>query len=123
MSESEKKDLPVGDVAGILALDDAKEAWVEVPEWNCKVKVKSLSKAEQIYARRGAADGKGGIDESRLEGLLLVSGIVEPKFTKDHIAQLFEKNATALDRILGEIMGVSGMTQETVVQADADFQE
>lgn len=123
MSENKKIDLPVGDVAGILAMDDTKEAWVDVPEWKCKVKVKSLTKAQQIYARRGAADGKGGIDESRLEGLLLVAGIVEPVFTKDHITQLFEKNAAPLDRILGEIMGVSGMDQATADQAEADFQD
>lgn len=121
MAENEKVELPVGNVADILALDDSKEEWVDVPEWTCRLKVKSLTKAQQIYARRGASDGKGGIDESKLEGLLLVAGIVEPKFEKDHIAALFQKNATPLDRILGAIMGVSSMDQAAEEEAEADF--
>lgn len=115
-------DFPVGTLADILAFDDTKETWVNVPEWKCKVKVKTLSKAEQIRARRGATV-RGELDEGRLEGLLLVTGIVEPKFSKDHIDRLLSKNAAPLDRLLQEIMGLSDMSDDVAKEADADFPE
>ncbi len=124
---SEERDYPVADLAAILSLDDKKEDWVNIPEWEMKIKVKSLSKADQVRLRKQSmVKGPGGvtnIDPVKMEQLLIVYGVVEPKFTTEHIDRLFEKQSGAVDRILAAIFKISGMTEDSAKDAEADFQE
>lgn len=103
-----KKTLELGNVADILAFDDSKDKLLEVPEWNCSVKIKALTKADQFKARK-AATTRGQLDEVKLEGLMLITGIVEPKFSPEHLDGLMKKQASVIDRILTEIMELSGV--------------
>lgn len=112
---------PVADLASILSADDSSEEWVDVPAWKMRVKIRSLSKADQLRARKKSTH-KGVVDEAKLEGLLLVYGTVEPKFSEDHIDTLFSKQAVAVDTILTRIMQVSGNTDDTDAEAEATFQ-
>jgi hypothetical protein len=96
----------------ILAAPDVTESDVDVPEWGGKVKVKALSKADQIRVRKDATDNKGNVDDVRMEGGLLVAGVVEPALETKHIPDLFAKSASAVDKVLQAILGVSGMTED-----------
>lgn len=118
--ESQVPELRVPDLSELLALDDSEEAWIEFPDHNFKVKVRSLSKAEQIkYRKQATVNGK--VDGNRLEGLLLVNGLVQPKLTIDHINTMFQKKSGLVDKILLKILDLSGMTDDKREEAEADF--
>lgn len=115
------ENLPIGNLADILAIDDTQESVVNIPEWNCSVRVKSLTKSRQIALRKQSTI-RGVVDENRLEGLLFIYGVVEPQFSPEHVDRLFEKSSGAVDRILQEILTLSGMTEDVTKAAEADFQ-
>jgi hypothetical protein len=116
----ETAELRVPDLSELLAIDDKQEAWVDLPKWGYKVKVRSLSKAEQMKLRKQATVS-GKVDQNRLEGLLLVNGMVEPKMTIDHINTVFQKQGGLVDKILVSILDLSGMTDEPQTQVEAEF--
>lgn len=102
----------------ILAAPDVRESEVEVPEWGGKVKIRSLTKAAQVSIRKKSTGRDGTIDEFNMEGRLLVAGLVEPEVNENQISELFEKSSSAVDRVLQAILGVSGMDEDAVSQAD-----
>lgn len=104
--------LPVGTVDDILSGHQPTEEWVDVPEWNCRVKVRALTKGDQTKAR-AASLHKNQIDMAKMEGFLFVAGVVEPPFHTDHIAKLANVPAKAFDRVMGKIYELSGMTDDT----------
>lgn len=117
-----EQDLPVGTLEQILSAKDSNEDYVSVPEWGCKVKVKGLTKADQVRLRKQSTRA-GKLDESKLEGLVLVNGMVEPKITPDRVDALFEKSSGPVDRILLRIFELSGMTDPQAEEAEADFRD
>ena len=116
----ETPELKVPDLAELLAIDDKREAWVDLPQWGFKVKVRSLSKAEQIKLRKQATV-QGKVDQNRLEGLLLVHGMTQPRMTIDHINRVFEKQGGLVDKILMTILDISGMNDDSQTQVEAEF--
>ena len=119
---SDSTELPVGTLEGILSAPDSKEEYVKIPEWGVRVKVKGLTKKEQILARKKSTS-KGNLDESKLEGLIFVAGMVEPRITPDKVDQLFEKSSGAVDRILAAIFRLSGMDGAVDSEAESDFRD
>lgn len=117
-----KVDFPAGDLASILSVNDSKETWVNIPEWKMKVKVKSLTKGEQVRLRKESTDHRGNLDTSLMEQLIFVYGLVEPKVEREHLDRLFEKQSSAVDRILSAIFDASNMGPDNKV-AEEDFQE
>ena len=104
----------------ILKCPDLEERTVDVPEWGGQVKVKGFSKATQQQMRKEATyDGE--IDSDRLEMFMFIYGVIEPKCDKSHYEQLREKSAGAIDKIVKEIMSVSGMDEQTVKKAEKSF--
>lgn len=114
----------------IMAAPDLAEEVVEVPEWGGAVKIKALTKSLQQRLRQDATlrantqtQKQGDIDSSRLEMLLLVHGVVEPKLELAHIPQLREKAAGPIEHILKALLRLNGMTEEAVEKAEATFPE
>ena len=123
MSEEKSNDLPVGDFNYILGQPADEQKYVEVPEWNCKVKIKSLTKAEQIKLRKSSVV-RGVVDETKLEMNMFVFRMVEPKLSLDQVDTLFStSNAKALNRLTNAIIKLSGLDADYMTEAEADFQE
>lgn len=123
MSEDKKTstETPVADFNTILALPTDKSRWVEVPEWNARVKIKALSKAEQIKLRK-ASSVRGQVDEVKLEMNLLVYSLVEPRLTFDQVDELYTKaDANALSRIAAASLTLSGLTEDYILEAEMDM--
>lgn len=116
------ENLPLGTLDDILAVSDSNEESVNIPEWGFSVKVRGITKGEQIRLRKQAAV-KGRLDEAKLEGLILVTGLVSPKVTPDKVDILFEKSSGAVDKILMAIFRLSGMDGQLDEEAEADFRE
>lgn len=122
MSE-EINDLPVGDLNFILSQKTDPNKWVEIPEWNCKVQIKALSKAEQIKLRK-TSSVRGNVDEVKLEMNLLVASLVQPKLTVDQVDTLFsDSESKGLNRLINAVISHSGFDVDYSAEADADFQE
>lgn len=121
---SNENEYPVADLAALLAVKDSKEEYVSIPQWELRVKVRSLSKAEQVRLRKRSSV-HGVVDDDQLQGLILVNGIVEPKMSAEHIDAMFEKNSGVVDHILKRILTLSGMMgeQKKLEDAEADFPE
>lgn len=110
-----KKKLTVED---ILSSVDTKPEDVEVPQWDGVVTIRPFTKKAQQRARKQAMmDGE--IDTDRLEMILFVEGVVEPKFTEEHYKDLQGKNAAAIDLVLQRIMALSGVTEDEAKLAGA----
>jgi hypothetical protein len=58
-----------------------------------------------------------------MELLMFIEGVVEPKFSAQHIDLLREKSATAMDKVLGAILDLGGMTPERQADMERDFRQ
>jgi hypothetical protein len=110
-------------VEDILTAPDIQERVVEVPEWGGAVKIRSFTKARQIQLRSQAVDSKGEVDSERMELLMFIEGVVEPKFEARHIDLLREKSATAMDKVLSAILDLGGLTPERQAEMERDFRQ
>lgn len=117
---AEDKTLPLGNVADILAKKDAEEKLVEVPEWGCSVKIRAISKGRELLIRKQAVKGNN-IDEQTLEGMYFIYGVVEPEFKPEHLSQLLDKSSGAFNKVLAEVMKLSGMDEESMKAAEKDL--
>jgi hypothetical protein len=95
----------------ILAAADVGEKVVPVPEWGGAVRIRGLTKAMQQHLRRAATVGNT-VDADRLELLMFVHCVVEPKFTEEQVEALRQKSAAAIDRVLREVFALQGITPE-----------
>lgn len=113
--------LPVADFSTILALPSGETRWVEVPEWNAKVKIKALNKAEQIRLRKKSSTA-GVVDDIKLEMNLLADSLVEPSLSFAQVDQLFgTASARALNRIAAASLAFSGLTEDYIGDAERDM--
>lgn len=104
----------------ILAAQDTPEDTVLVPEWGGSVKVRGLTKRQQIDIRREAMVA-GEVDQEKVQMGIWLQGVVQPRFTPEQLGPLLEKNAGAVDRVLSAILGLSGMTEEAVKEKEKMF--
>lgn len=117
----EETGLPVADFGTILGISSERTRWVDVPEWNSKVKIKALTKAEQIKLRRESTD-RGVVNDVKLEMNLLVYSLVEPRLTFSQVDELYAKSdAKALSRISAAALTLSGLTEDYIEQAENDM--
>lgn len=107
----------------IWAAQDITEVTVPVPQWGGSVRIKTFTKrqaddmrkAATVYNARTRADE---VNNDKLEALLLVEGMVEPKLSLKQYDQMLEKSAVAVAAILQAIMKASGMSEAAVADAD-----
>lgn len=104
----------------ILALDDTVTDEVWVDEWQTFVKVRGLTKNQQVEVRKRSLV-EGEADEEKAQANLFLEGVIEPQFTEDQMARVFEKNAGAVDTILKRVLALSGMAPEDLKKKEARF--
>jgi hypothetical protein len=101
----------------ILGALDIKTEDVAVPEWGGTVRVKGLTAGERdafestILVMRGKRRELNMLDmRARLVSLSLVDEAGSRLFTKNDVAALAEKSASALDRVFEVAQRLSGIT-------------
>ena len=111
--------------AEILALPDFRTLTEFVPEWDCDVEVTSYSKAVERKIREQALenDGQGGkkVNLDRMEKLMFVHAVVNPRFTLDQYDSLQEKDCVPVNRILRMVYKVTGFTVLGVTATEKSF--
>lgn len=117
------EELPVGDLNFILGQTKDPNKWVEIPEWGCKVKIKALTKAEQIKLRK-TSSVRGQVDETKLEMNMLVYALVEPKLTFEQVDTLFtDADSKGLNRLVSAVIRHTGLDANFMDEAEASFSE
>jgi len=106
----------------IFSVPDLMERVVTVDAWGGKMRIRGFSKRKQLDMRRQATVG-GKVDETRVEMLMFINGVVEPQFTEEHYELLLDKSAGAVDQVLTQILEISGLTKEAQDRAKRQFRE
>lgn len=110
----------------ILGADDLPPEDVEVPEWGGKVRVRGLSSTERDrFEMEMALARKNGTTpefRSTYAGRCMVDDKGERLFTDAELTKLGRKSGAALDRIFDVVRELSGMTDQKLKQAAADFE-
>jgi len=101
-------EVSIGTLEQILAAPDLTEKVVEVPEWGCAVRLKAITKRQQMDIRQAATRGNT-LDEGIMEMLMFIAGVAEPKFGREHYGELIQKASGVIDRLLKEILVLSGL--------------
>lgn len=112
--------------AEILAADDLKREWVDVPEWGGGVYVRSmpglaLDQYEQrLLARRTVEDKvvKLNLENARAElvALTACNEAGEPIFTLEQVEALSKKSGAALNRVVSVAQRLNGLNQRDLEQ-------
>lgn len=115
----------------ILATDDLPSEDVPVPEWNCTVRVRSMT-AEQraTFAMSGMTeDGEKDTDGLKTSGgRVVIMCTYDPEtnesiFNDSDLPMLMRKSARAIDKLAGVAMRLSGLTGEEKIVVDEQFPE
>jgi hypothetical protein len=88
-----------------LEAQDLDERGMDVPEWGGKIKIR----AKQTASATRFAPKRRGRDncEERMQLLLFITGVVEPKFSEGTRGSLAQQSSGVFDRVLTEIDNVS----------------
>lgn len=115
--------LPVLSAEDLLGKSTLREAYVDVPEWGCRVKVREMSMGAYQQVQEKATDGRGALDESKLQAYLVIAGIVEPDLGDDAYEWVRGQSMRAVNRVLEKVMDLSGMGASFIEDTDAMFPE
>ena len=110
-----------GNTDDILASVDVREKELDVPEWQCSLLLRGLTKRQQLEVRKNSQLANGETDQNQVELNLFMAGVVEPQFRPEHFGRLIDKSAGAIDRVNKEITALSGMTDDAVEEARVSF--
>ncbi len=115
--------LPVLSAEDLLGKSTLREAYVDVPEWGCRVKVREMSMGAYQQVQEKATDQRGGLDESKLQAYLVLAGIVEPDLGDDAYEWVRAQSMRAVNRVLEKVMELSGMGGAFIEDSEAMFPE
>lgn len=115
----------LADAAAILALDDLTEEWVDVPEWNVRVRVVSLAGFERDAFELALLESKKAgqtqrVNLQNLRAKLVAQSVRRPDdrakrvFSDQQVVLLGQKNAAALQRIFKVAQKLSGLADDEV---------
>ncbi len=104
-------------VEQVLAAPDIKEEVFFVEAWNGNLRLRALNKGQQHRIRQRSMGRDGQIDQNKVEMLMFIEGVVEPKFSEEHAGALRNKSAGAFDSVLVKIGELSGVTAAAEIPA------
>jgi hypothetical protein len=96
------------------------EKEVEVEQWGGSVMIREFSKGRQQQIRKEASVSDE-IDVDKLELLMFIHGVIDPVFSEQDYYALREKSAMAIDKVLKEIMAISGLGEKDIKEAEKKF--
>jgi hypothetical protein len=102
----------------ILNAKDIVQEEVEVKAWGGSVLVQSLSGAQRAAVMKVAMGKNGKVDAAQLYPLLMIEGVVEPKFSKADIEALNDRSSGALETVCKVIMRLSGISQDDIEEEE-----
>lgn len=109
----------------IIAANDSAEEIVEIPEWACSVKVRSMSGAARAVLVQDASDNNGKMNFGRVLPEIIIGCVFDPTtgeqvFEAKDTEVLMTKSGAVLDRIVAIAMRLSGFAEGAVDAAGKD---
>lgn len=118
--------LPIGTVEHILnAPSDIKEEVIEVPEWGCSIKIRSLTAGQSAKVRQAGVDlstGKPVMNWEALEKAQFEYGVAEPKFEAVEVTTLHHRSGPGFQRVIQALDRISGTNPKAVKETLESFQ-
>lgn len=124
--ESENGKLPVGTADQILdaAPSDLVTETLEIPEWKCSVRVRSLTAAQSARVKQAGLRFKGdetAVAWAEMEIMQFQEGVLDPSFRKDQVRRLYGSSGKGFQRVIGWLDEHSGLNKEELRQARDEF--
>ncbi len=113
--------LPILSASDLLQKQTLREEYVDVPEWDARVKVRELSMGAYQQVQEKATDARGNLDEAKLQAYLVLAGIVEPELGDDAYEWVRAQSMRAVNRVLERVMALSGIGLAALEDAEAMF--
>lgn len=104
----------------ILAKEDIKAEVISVPEWDCEVKIRSMSASERTKVQQAAANQKNGtVDLGLLFTETVLLTVLDPEtdekvFVESDREALFKKNGAVIERLATAALNLSGLSDKGV---------
>lgn len=126
--ESQMGVLPIGTVKGILeaAPNDIVEETLEVPEWGCSIRVRSLTAAQEAQVKQKGLEFRGETTKvwfAEMELTQFQASVVEPKFKLDDARRLQHTSSKGWQRVVAWIDKQSSLDKEEVARMKDEFPE
>jgi hypothetical protein len=115
VSETENDELPVKSADEILAIAtaaDLDQQWLDVPEWQTRVRLRELTRAEILHATKQAQTKKGRVDEGLLNQHLFLMSVQEPRFTQEQYRRLCNRSGKPISKVMEAIKNLNGLGDE-----------
>jgi hypothetical protein len=126
LKATQKGDLPIGTVEGILkaAPADLIEEVLAIPEWGCSVKVKSFTGMQSAAVKEKSLALKGENTEvawAEMEISQFQMGVVEPFFTEDQVRELYATSGRGFQRVINWLDEKGNVDKEALAKARDEF--
>ena len=102
----------------ILAAEDIPTQVVDVPAWGGAVRVAGMSLGKRNEMMRKIKGKDGEIDPEKASLEAFVTGVVEPKFTREDFDALRQKSASAIDDVTKVFLELSGVGEDATESAE-----
>jgi hypothetical protein len=118
--------LPIGTVKAILekAPADIQEKTIDVPEWECSVKIRSFTAAQSSGIRQRGLAFQGEetkVAWGEMEIMQFQQGVVEPRFDEDQVRQLHLTSGRGFSRVIEALDELSNIDKEALAKAREEF--
>ncbi len=95
---------------------------IEVPEWDGKVTIRTLTAAERSRIRQlGIQAGRSEVEWGEMEVQQFLAGVVDPKMTEAQVRQIHEGSGPGFVHIIAQHDELSDMSKEEIRNARAEF--
>jgi hypothetical protein len=118
--------LPIGSVEAILkkAPEDIVEKVIDVPEWECSVKIRSFTAAQASAIKQRGFGFKGEETQvawGEMEIMQFQQGVVEPRFDELQVKQLHLSSGRGFQRVIDALDELSAIDKEALAKAKEEF--
>lgn len=126
VKQSQTGHLPIGTVEGILkkAPEDIVEETIDIPEWECSVKLKSFTAGESAAIKEASLSLEGektDVAWGEMEIQQFKMAVVEPSFTEEQVRQLHLTSGRGFKRIIDWSDAQSNINKEELRKMREDF--
>jgi hypothetical protein len=119
--------LPIGTVDKILekAPSDIVEETIDIPEWECSVKLRSFTASQSAVIRQTGVSFQGdstNVAWAQMEIEQFMLGVVAPQFTREQVAKLHLRSGRGFNRVIQWLDEKSNIDKEALKSARDEFQ-
>jgi hypothetical protein len=107
----------------IQAAEDIHKKSVDMPEWGVTIEVRTMTARERANLFNSCVDKKGNIIHDKFQAGVIIACCFDPEsdaklFGPADENMIMEKSAGAIERLANAAMNISGLSPESMVEAE-----